>query len=304
MKPKIRTKPWRLIKKLGIVAALACTSIAAFLALRPEGRFTPADGSAEEGETGIRILTWNILRGDGEGLLGAPWEKREKAFAAAFAPDRPSFDILCFQEALPHQIEFFGKLLPDHDWYGAGRDDGASGGEHCPIFFNRTRFQIRDRGTFWLSLSPEKPSCGWGEQFPRICSWVELEDQTDGIIFRIYNVHLHLHPIGQTPAAQFLAGRIREANFPVLVAGDMNCPPGWPAMRRFKGAGLREAETSGALTYQLFGKGVRCVDHIFTSDDWMVNDGGILRERFGGVSPSDHFGLWANCVPKKPKQFD
>ena len=72
-------------------------------------------------------------------------------------------------------------------------------------------------------------------------------------------------------------------------------------MRKLENAGLRVADAGGALTYQLFGKGVRCVDHVFTDTNWRVTDGGILRERFDGVMPSDHYGLWAKCVPEIQK---
>ena len=109
------------------------------------------------------------------------------------------------------------------------------------------------------------------------------------------NVHLQLHPLGQVKAAEFLAGRINEVEVPLLLVGDMNCPPDWPAMRKIEGAGLRDAETSGALNFQVFGKGIRCLDHIFICDSWTASSGGVLRGAHEGVSASDHFGLWTVC---------
>jgi endonuclease/exonuclease/phosphatase family metal-dependent hydrolase len=288
----------RIAKKVAIFAGLTIVAVTIFLAVRPEGKFMPADPTATIEPASVRVLTWNVLRGSDEKQLGVSWEERRAAYQKALASDQQIYDLLCFQEALPNQIEFFKELLPDHDWYGVGRDDGASSGEHCPIFFSRSRFIPRDRGTFWLSPTPEQPSCGWGEIYPRICTWLELEDRVGGGGFRVYNVHLQLHPLGQVSAAELLAERIAESDVPVLLVGDMNCPPDWPALRRIESIGLRDAETSGALTYQTFGKGIRCLDHIFVCDSWLVPEGGIIREQYNGVSPSDHFGLWSTCVPK------
>lgn len=279
---------------IGCVATLLGTG--AFLALRPEGRFTPVDSALVGGTDGIRLLTWNILRSEHEAPLNRPWSERKSAYTAAFSNKEPAYDIVCLQEALPEQIEYFETLLPNHDWYGVGREDGESLGEHCPIFYDRNRFDLLRQGTFWLSPTPDTPSCGWGELFPRLCSWVDLQDRDTDSAIRVMNVHLHLHPLGQIKAAAFLAERVREVDVPLLLVGDMNCPPDWPGMRKLEAAGLREAETSGALTFQLFGKGIRCLDHIFISDAWTASSGGILRGAHEGVSASDHFGLWAACV--------
>ena len=81
-----------------------------------------------------------------------------------------------------------------------------------------------------------------------------------------------------------------------MKAGDFNAPHRWPALQVLEGAGFTNAETSGALTYHVRGKGVRCLDHILTDSKWRVAGGGVLKDKGGSVYPSDHFGLWADLA--------
>ena len=238
----------------------------------------------------LSFLTWNILR-EGKSPLASGWVKRRQSFGEIFRDK--GFDIICFQEALPGQIAFFEALFPRHDRYGLGRDDGKSGGEHCPIFFDRERFEFTDSGTFWLSPTPETPSKGWGEGFPRICSWVELGDRFTGRRFRVSNLHLQLHPYAQARAADLLAERFRQVGLPQLVAGDFNCPAHWPGVNRLLASGLKRIPHGNQATFHLRGFPIRTLDHILTSSGWAVEETGILNQRGGSVFPSDHFGLTA-----------
>jgi hypothetical protein len=67
-------------------------------------------------------------------------------------------------------------------------------------------------------------------------------------------------------------------------------------LRVLEGCGFVNAEVSGAMTYHLRGKGIRCLDHILIDAHWSVNGGGLVKEKGGSVYPSDHFGLWAEVV--------
>src|SRR5690606_33444921 len=71
------------------------------------------------------------------------------------------FDILGTQEAFDHQLKDVLTILPYYDVYGKGRDDGVKAGEHSAIFYKKDKFQLLDKGDFWLSETPETPSLGW-----------------------------------------------------------------------------------------------------------------------------------------------
>lgn len=264
-----------------------------FLALRPEGQFTaPRNDSSTEAPKAltIKILTWNVLRGADEGHLGAGWDKRKHAFSSLLSDCE--YDIVCLQEVLPGQLEFFSTLLTDYQYVAVGRQDGRSKGEHGPIFYKTSRFELLQSETFWLSDTPDTPSKGWGEVVPRICTWIELKDIASRTRFRIYNTHLQLYPYAQYRAAELLAERIQQADVPVILAGDLNAPPDWPPLRILEDAGLSDAETSGALTWHVSGKAIRCLDHILHSPGWHVTNGGLLKDNPDNIYPSDHFGLW------------
>ncbi len=278
-----------------ILLALALgAGVSLFFWLRPEGTFVPARSSAISAPSlEIRVLSWNVLQSQDK-MLGRPWSRRKDSFRILLEAHR--YDIICLQEALPEQIAFFRSILPGHTHYAVGRDDGKSAGEHCPIFFDSDKYNLRESGTFWLSPTPEKPSSGWGENVPRLCSWVELEDRSARGRFRIYNLHLQLHPFAQPKAARVMVEKLRALEVPAVITGDFNAPHGWPALRVLERRGFTNAETSGAMTYHVRGKGIRCLDHILTDLHWRVCGGGVLKDKGGEVYPSDHFGLWVDLA--------
>ena len=81
------------------------------------------------------------------------------------------FDIFGSQEGYLAQLNNLKQELPDYDYIGVGRDDGKDAGEHSAIFYRTDKFELIEKGDFWLSETPEKPSIGWDAALPRICSW-------------------------------------------------------------------------------------------------------------------------------------
>ncbi len=289
LKPKRGKKVFRWVRRGTGVLLLG---IILFFALRPEGEFVAAARGFTGGEDllCVKVLTWNVRRGKEGDRLGANWEKRKQSFSHLL--EAGDYDVLCFQEVLLEQLEFFQSILKDHECIATGRVDGKHEGEHCPVFFNRDRFELVDGGTFWLSSTPEEPSRGWEGLCRRICTWVELRDRARQMRFRVYNTHIEVTPYAQYRGAEVVLDHISNVDIPVILAGDMNCPGGWPGMRVFTKSGLREVEASGALTYHVAGKGIRCLDHILVGSQWGVVEGGLIKKKGGEVYPSDHFGLW------------
>src|SRR5262245_6690123 len=76
---------------------------------------------------GIRVVTWNVLRGE---ETGPPWQRanwpaRKHALRAALGEAAP--DVLCLQEALAEQLAFLEEGLSGYRRVGIPRPDG----EHC-----------------------------------------------------------------------------------------------------------------------------------------------------------------------------
>src|SRR5690625_7988514 len=68
---------------------------------------------------------------------------------------------------------------------GVGRDaDG--GGEYSAILYRKSRFEVLDQGTFWLSQTPDQAgSAGWDAVLPRIATYGRFEDKNTGKKFTL-----------------------------------------------------------------------------------------------------------------------
>jgi endonuclease/exonuclease/phosphatase family metal-dependent hydrolase len=112
------------------------------------------------------------------------------------------------------------KALPQYAWYGAGRDDGKQAGEYSAVFYNKDRFTLLDKGTFWLSPEPDKPTKGWDAAIVRVCSWVKLRDKHTKQDFFMFNTHFdHKGVQAREQSAALIVQKIKDlrANIPVIL---------------------------------------------------------------------------------------
>ncbi|MEN8128292.1 MAG: endonuclease/exonuclease/phosphatase family protein [Planctomycetota bacterium] len=254
---------------------------------------------ADKGPDVVRAMTFNIRYGsadDGDNH----WNRRKELVFDMLADHKA--DVIGLQEALDFQIQEIGQALGQYGIVSAGRDDGAAAGEACPILYRRDRFTLSDSGTFWFSNTPWKPgSKHWGNDLPRICTWVRLTDTATGNSFYVYNLHLdHVSQISRERSVQLLLKELgsRKHAGPVIVLGDFNMAASNPAM-----APLRMVDVWGSLhpdqlsvtTYHAFGEQSDgpCLDHIFIDEFTDIVDVAIDGQSYGGRFPSDHFPVVA-----------
>lgn len=154
-------------------------------------------------------------------------------------------DVLGIQEALHGQAADLWVSLPDYELTGVGRDDGLKSGEYCAILYRRDRFwaDLADAGTFWLSDHPTRPgSMTWGNEIPRICTWIRLVDHSTGRGFYVFNTHWdHRHQGSRERAARLIADRIdarRHPADPVILMGDFNAVESNPAVAFLTGSAV------------------------------------------------------------------
>ena len=88
-------------------------------------------------------------------------------------------DIIGLQETMPIH---YNCIKPALRGYGSFIDyrEECKDPEGCPIFYNLSKFELIDKGTFWLSETPEKISKDWGAACYRICSYAILKQKSDG----------------------------------------------------------------------------------------------------------------------------
>jgi endonuclease/exonuclease/phosphatase family metal-dependent hydrolase len=282
------------------IAALACwLGLIAWSSLSAGGAMPPRKSDPRI----IRIVTWNILHGTKH---GAPWNHcgwpvRKGALETALRVAAP--EILCVQEALNEQVIELATLLAAHGQIGVGRDDGRSAGEYCAIFFDRSRFEERDGGTFWLEEPSALPprSTLFGPK--RICTWARLLDRQSGRFLRVYNTHLYLTESARLDAARIILAHIGEGDptDAVLVAGDFNAPPKTPNRLLFEKAGLMSSDeligdSPGASTYQFYGIRLKSLDDILVNRGLRVDSRRVLDVKPGNTFPSDHFGVMCDLM--------
>lgn len=175
----------------------------------------------------MNIITFNIRYNTPNDSMNA-WPNRIEMVTGLLKFHEA--DIFGLQEALIGQIEDIQNKLPEHEWFGVGRDDGEKAGEFSPLFFNKTKFILIENGTFWLSETPAKPSKSWDSSLNRIVTWGKFKSKVTGKQFLVFNTHFdHRGMEARKQSAILITGKIKEMtkdkNLPVILTGDFNLTP-------------------------------------------------------------------------------
>ncbi len=181
-----------------------------------------ADGALE-----LRLMSFNVRYENPGDTDSRAW--RQRVIGAVKMLRAQSPDVFGVQEALHGQAADLWASLPEFEFFGVGRDDAKREGEYSGLFYRRDRFEAdaSDRGTFWLSDTPEVPgSKTWGNEIPRVAAWLHLLDRSTGRGFYVFNTHWdHKNQASREKAAMLIAERIdarKHADEPVVLLGDFN----------------------------------------------------------------------------------
>lgn len=252
----------------------------------------------------IAVGTYN-LRYDNPRDTGNLWVNRAPIVANLIRFHE--FDIFGTQEGLKNQLDDISNALPEYSRYGLGRDDGIDKGEHSAIFYKKDEFSLLNKGDFWLSQTPDKPSLGWDATCcNRICSWVYLQHKKSGKKFYFFNAHFdHQGVQARRESSKLILQKIKDiaGNSPTIFTGDLN--------GSHKADWYQALATSGTLkdsynevknpylnnaSFNGFGATPRSydiIDHIFITNHFTVDRWGVLTDSYFGKFPSDHFPVLA-----------
>jgi len=222
------------------------------------------------------------------------------------------FDIFGTQEAKKNQLDDISKALPAYARYGLGRDDGKDKGEFSAIFYKKDKFKLLNKGDFWLSETPDKPSLGWDATCcNRIASWVYLQDIQAKKKFYVFNVHYdHQGVQARKESSKLLLRKIKEiaGNEPVILTGDFNGDQQSEWYLTVANSGLMQdthkqvpQPYANNASFNAFGKkldGEQIIDHVFVTNHFNVNKWGILTDTYHGKYPSDHFPILVKLTYK------
>jgi endonuclease/exonuclease/phosphatase family metal-dependent hydrolase len=250
------------------------------------------------------VGTYN-LRYDNKGDSANPWVNREPVVAALV--QFHDFDIFGTQEGLQNQIDDLKASLAGYTYYGIGRDDGKTKGEHSAIFYKTDKFKLLQSGDFWLSATPEKPGPGWDAHLNRICSWVQLQEIKTKKKFYFFNAHYdHQGFQARRESSKLVLQKIKEiaGNDPALFTGDLNGghESEWYKVLANSDGLLKDTYNETEHPYATggsfngFGASLarnEIIDHIFITKHFTAKKWGILTDSYHGKYPSDHFPVLA-----------
>ena len=265
-----------------------------------------SSGGIGKADQSVEVCSFNIRYKNSEDDY--PWDnRRSRVFEAV---DQLDPDLLGIQEAQPDQFKDLKAGVTDYEWYGLGRE-GNLKSEAVPIAWVKDRFEVLEKGVFWLSPTPEVASVGWGAENPRLSTWVSLHDsQTDTKLWYC-NTHLsHVDETARINSARILRERAAQrasngAN--VIITGDFNTTPTshpYHTIAEETGAGKspvadgrREADTTSVFgpwgTFHEFTEDIRDrIDYVFVPESASVEWYRTL-EPLDGEYRSDHLPVMA-----------
>ncbi len=246
----------------------------------------------------LKVCTFNI-RYDNENDGNNKWELRKMSVKDFLREELP--DFIGMQEALMRQIEFLDEQLVQYDWIGVGRDDGERAGEFSPIFFDTTKWELLDDGTFWLSETPDQPSKSWDAALPRICTYGLFENKGSGDSTYVFNTHYdHVGTTARLNASRIIMEKIENMSaFRVtILMGDFNAPSESDEMKVIYNSALDDAffkarDKIGPFgTFSGFDLTItpdRRIDYVFCSDEYEVEKYAVVDKITDGRYLSDHF---------------
>lgn len=179
------------------------------------------------------------------------------------------------------------------------RDEMISS-EGCPVFFRTDLYTLIDKGSFWLSETPDVMSKGWDAACYRICSYAILKDKTTEKEFVVFNTHLdHVSDTARINGIQVVLDKIAEfGSLPAVLMGDLNAEEDSETYRsatvNFLDAKYQTENTMTSCTFQNWGTELdrNCIDYVMISKTaFKVNSYKVITETYDGVYTSDHFPL-------------
>lgn len=267
----------------------------------------------------IKVMTFNIKTS----TFGIGFDQEESwDYAFGNSNDRrdrvisvinSSFpDLLGVQEMRSGQLDYMEDRLSDYAYYGVSRDTGTTNnsGERSGIFYKKSRFELLDRGEFWLSETPSAAGTtffgdGGDTNNPRMATWVILHDRQMVQNYFFINTHWSLDAEARRLSGILMRDKIIELadGLPVIVTGDFNetaaSRGGYAALVRRRTAGEFQLDNSyfesGAplgKTFHGYNGGVNGspIDFVFSStSDFQAISGEIIHTTFDGLYPSDHY---------------
>jgi endonuclease/exonuclease/phosphatase family metal-dependent hydrolase len=157
----------------------------------------------------IKIMSYNIRCHAPDDMGEKNWFNRAHLVADTIEKAQPG--IIGFQEVNSWQYEYLCESMPDFDSIITFRDNIPIYSEGCPVFYRTDLYTLVDKGSFWLSETPDEMSKDWGAACYRICSYVKLKDNATNNEFLVFNAHLdHISDEARINGINVVLDKIKE----------------------------------------------------------------------------------------------
>lgn len=262
----------------------------------------------------LKVATFNVRIRTNSDTGNTNWKVRKPEVAKLI--NEFEFDVFGVQELIDKsQEDDLSDLLNSYASVSYGRDNQeGSKGERAAIYYMKNRFELLQKGFFFLSETPEKVSKGWDAALNRICLWTKLKDRVTNKEFYFFNTHFdHIGVIARRESAKLITRKMVElaGNETVICVGDFNAAPNDTEFYNTITAKLKDSRLVSAEkpkgsvgTFNGwekektdFPESVR-IDYLFTQNVKVISYE-TINKRFGeNEVPSDHFPVMIRCTTK------
>ena len=283
-------------------------------------------------DTTIKTMSFNIRCFFTEKNKQNNWENRKDHISEVINKYSP--DVVGFQEVTQPQFKYLIESMKDtYAYVGLSRSGmGLKRGDilikstspannlfnllYCSIiseatvvFYKKSRFELLDYQTIWLSETPDKPSKGWDAGYKRISTKLELKDHFTGNEFTLINNHLDNE--GETArqnSVKIINEWASEAD-KIIIMGDFNFEEKCDLYNSLKKDVLSdikylapEEKSDNGFTYNGFGEPVfdEPIDFILVKENQVnILSYKIIKDTYGeNYYISDHFPIMGEIVFK------
>ncbi len=211
-------------------------------------------------------------------------------------------------KAFADKYNIYGYSRSGADW--ADESQRSSGWEYSIILYSKDKYELIDKGHFWISTTPNIFSAqipgGIVSQTPRCINWVMLKDKETGGEFVFLNAHLDAYNESVKKfSTELITEQVKQFSegLPVIMVGDWNLQISSPAIQYFISNGYENVrhtaeETTDIGTFHSFEQlekdAWKFGDIILASKDrFRVKKFDIKTDKFDGKYISDHHMLVA-----------
>ncbi len=254
-------------------------------------------------KTTVSVFTLNLrfgLADDGPNN----WEYRKEGIPILL--NEYLSDFMAFQEVNDFQGDFIRGILKGYQDIGK-RKPSPRFWQNNLVFYKKT-WQCLKWEHFYLSATPDIPSRSPKSKWPRQCTIGHFRRNTRHVL--VINTHFDFDEQIQIESAGFIMERLLRfpSDIPVILMGDFNCNPSQSCHKVFTGEYYEAEKTVQDMEFfkPVFPEPYSGTHHGFSGQagkdqiDWIMYRGnlkpvrwGIIRDKFAGYYPSDHFPLYA-----------